>query len=294
MDKDKCITIIGKLNEFIFNLNYIIVYKDGIAIERYYNKIKNNLSEYLNKCKFFNKFEPILDEEFHNVIIGSILKYDSNDNNENNHISYNKNISVNKIDQYIDQQKRRINNYFDKYNDNKLVEENNNLKQQLNDEKSKNSNLCEQIKLLKLELIKEKNKNKMVEKMEKKLKMELENEIKKYKDLTEEISNNIKNDNIILSKDKEIEELKIKLSRYPFELKEGEEIMNIYFKSIDNKINYSLICKNTDIFHDIIKKFPNDKEYESINFYTSNGIKICEYKSIKENNIKNNDVIILK
>ena len=55
-----------------------------------------------------------------------------------------------------------------------------------------------------------------------------------------------------MEKDKELKELKQKikesnqkLSRYPFELNEGEELMTINFSSVDQKIqNYSIICKN--------------------------------------------------
>lgn len=52
----------------------------------------------------------------------------------------------------------------------------------------------------------------------------------------------------ILKKDKEIEILKQKLSRFPFELSEGEELYSLMFTSGDQKIHYSIICKNTSKF----------------------------------------------
>ena len=99
----------------------------------------------------------------------------------------------------------------------------------------------------------------------------------------------------ILKKDKEIEELKLKLSRYPFELAKGEKLMSIIFNSIDQKVNYSIICKNTDKFCNIeTQLYDAYPEYsESINIFTVNGNKINRNKNLDDNKIKNNDIIIL-
>ncbi len=73
-------------------------------------------------------------------------------------------------------------------------------------------------------------------------------------------------------------------------------MMTINFISIDQKVNnYSLICKNTDIFNNIEKKLYDEfKEfYETENYFTVNGKKIHKLKNLDENQIKNNDVIIL-
>ena len=80
------------------------------------------------------------------------------------------------------------------------------------------------------------------------------------------------------------------------ELKEGEKLMNINFTTSDSKIqNYSIICKNTDIFNNIEKKLYEDynEYYDTDNYFTVNGIKIHRFKNLDENNIHNNDVIIL-
>ena len=191
MVKNKYITIIGKLIEFNFNLNYILVFTDVGSRKRYFcNDINNNLIEYLNRYHCFNKFEPILDDKIHNFkVIGSILRYNPNNNKENQYIPYNEKIKINQDNQFIYQKKNKINNYLNKFNEENIIDEINNLKNLLNNEVNKNKNLSEQIKLLKLELIEEKNKNKIIEKTGKKLKMELENEIKKNKELTEKMSN---------------------------------------------------------------------------------------------------------
>ena len=99
----------------------------------------------------------------------------------------------------------------------------------------------------------------------------------------------------ILKKDKEIEELKLKLSRFPFELGPGEELMSIIICSTDQKVLYPIICKKTDKFCNIeIQLYDAYSEYsESINFFTVNGIKINRNKNLDDNKIKNHDIIVL-
>ena len=98
-----------------------------------------------------------------------------------------------------------------------------------------------------------------------------------------------------MEKDREIKDLKLKLSRYPFELNDGEELMSLIFISVDQKLHCSIICKNIDKFNKVESKlYDNYSEYaENENYFTFNGIKINKYKTLKENNIKNNNIIIL-
>ena len=169
-----------------------------------------------------------------------------------------------------------------------------------------NEQLNKKIELLEKELKEEKNKNKILEEKT----MSLEKELNEKINLINELRNNnvLKNIseknivqkeelyNIILEKEKEIKNLKLTLSRYPFELKEGEKLMNVNFITIDSKIqNYSLICKNTDIFNAIEKRLYEDYKdyYNSENYFTVNGNRINKYKNLDENNIRNNDVIVL-
>ena len=90
-------------------------------------------------------------------------------------------------------------------------------------------------------------------------------------------------------KEKEIKSLK---SSFPFEIKQGEKLMNVIFISADH---HSFICKNTDIFTNLEKSlydiFP---EYaESENYFLLSGSKINKYKSLEYNNIKDSDIITL-
>ena len=171
-----------------------------------------------------------------------------------------------------------------------------NLINQIKEEKSNNQKLKDKIIELEKLLNEEKFKN---NKLEEKLK-KLEEEFKKLNNLDKNLDNNINSKEslmkIILEKDKEINELKIKLSRFPFELKEGEKLMTVNFISADQKVqHYSVICKNTDTFNVLEKKLYEDyKEfYETENYFTFNGKKIHKLKNLDENNIKNNDIIML-
>ena len=70
----------------------------------------------------------------------------------------------------------------------------------------------------------------------------------------------------LIKKDKEIEELKIKLSRFPFELNEREKLMSVIFQSTDQNIHLSVICKNTDKFNKIEVKYMKRKNILDIRY----------------------------
>ena len=96
-------------------------------------------------------------------------------------------------------------------------------------------------------------------------------------------------------KNKEIEELKL-INDPLYNRKPGEKIFSINFTSIDQKIaNYSITCKNTDIFvrieEQLYEDYPEYKDKET--YFIKNGDKIKRFKSLDENKIKNNDVLML-
>ena len=174
----------------------------------------------------------------------------------------------------------------------------NDLKKEIN----KNKLLNDQITKLKKDLnIKYKEElnilKKVLTKKIKKFCHNLKKEIVQFID-----SQNIKddNDNSIEGNDdlqlnKKIDELKKKLSRYPFELSKGEKLISVIFTSFDNKILHSIICKNTEKFIQLEKKLYIDyPEYsKSDNYFLVNGNKVDKYKTLDENKIKNSDNIIL-
>jgi len=127
--------------------------------------------------------------------------------------------------------------------------------------------------------------NNFIEKSQEQLKDEiikLENKINKL--------NDILNDNI-----NKVNEFKAKLSRFPFELKEGEKMMSIIITSPDKKVIRSLICKNTDVFYDMEKKLYNneDKVFVKRNQITFNEKNIDKNESLENNKINDNDIIVI-
>ena len=79
------------------------------------------------------------------------------------------------------------------------------------------------------------------------------------------------------------------------EIKPGEKIISILFSSNDNKILYSLPCKNSTPFVKIEEKlyeeFPEYKETD--NYFLLDGKKVKRFKTVEENHIKNGKPVIL-
>jgi ubiquitin-protein ligase len=72
-------------------------------------------------------------------------------------------------------------------------------------------------------------------------------------------------------------------------------LISIIFQSLDKKVHCSIICKETDIFADVesslYKKYP--ELIESKHFFIVNGKTINKIKTLNENGIKDNDIILL-
>ena len=100
----------------------------------------------------------------------------------------------------------------------------------------------------------------------------------------------------LIEKDDEIKKLRDELSKFPFKLFEGEKLMTIIISSFNESIQYAFICKNTDSFKNIEEKFYKIfPEYcETINIFTKNEKPINVNKSLDDNNIKDNDIILFK
>ena len=203
----------------------------------------------------------------------------------------------------IIESKKIINTEFKDYNNKNEIDI---LKEQIISEINNNKELTEKIIQLEKELKEEKDKNKLLEIKIIELKKDLDNEIKKFNDFKKELDEKslfqkkLENEtkevlNSIIEKDNKIKELKIKLSRFPFMLEEGEKLMSIIFTSGDQNFHTSIICKNTDKFNKIedllYEKYPKYTETE--NYFIFNGNKINRNKTLEQNNIKDNAIIIL-
>ena len=90
-------------------------------------------------------------------------------------------------------------------------------------------------------------------------------------------------------------ENEIKLFRKYYRFYEGEELISIKFVSVEKDVDFSLITKNTEIFSKIeyilYEKYPKYTETENV--FLCGGNRINRHKSLKENKIKNGDIIII-
>ena len=72
--------------------------------------------------------------------------------------------------------------------------------------------------------------------------------------------------------------------------------MSVIFSSMNQKINYSIVCKNTDNIHNLegilYKEYPNLFERQNY-FYLCKGKLINKFQTLESNQIKNGDTIIL-
>ena len=75
----------------------------------------------------------------------------------------------------------------------------------------------------------------------------------------------------------------------------GEKLITIKFNSIDRKINFNIIAKNTDNFEKLegflYEKYPKYKKTE--NYFLVNEKILNKHKTLQENKIKDNDILTL-
>ena len=77
--------------------------------------------------------------------------------------------------------------------------------------------------------------------------------------------------------------------------KEGDKIISVGFLSIDQKIHYNRAYRDSEILakveEDLYNEYPELKDRDT--YLLLNGNKIKRFKSLKENNIKNGDIILV-
>ena len=189
--------------------------------------------------------------------------------------------------------------------DNNLI---NNLRRELEEEKKKNKNLQDTINKLNntINQLKQEH-NTDIQKYKKEIKAYIDrneilnNQIKKLSldntNLKEEIEKvNIQNkSDEVIRLYKKIEELNEQIKRYPFILEEGEKILSVIFTSVSKKVNYSMVCKNTDSIYklegELYKTFPELSETN--NCFLCKGTVVNRFKKFEELKFKNGDIIII-
>ena len=256
------------LIKFFQNEDYLDEIKEYLR-RRVFYKSDFDLIKKLDEDKYFLIKDNI--EEFEKYLGDIIEKYQNHQNVflKDNSVFYKNNDEANKLSLYV----VKYIYYLDGSLESKI---------NLIERRKKEDNKKELNSLLK----EEKEKNLKLEKEISDLKKQLEeknelnlNKIKETKEYKE-----IENEN---------KELKSQLSKFPF--KEGEKIMSIIFMSLDERLHYSIICKNTDIFYTVLtelkENFPEYFEKDII--YILKGKKIDIKKTIEQNGIKNSDIIIL-
>ena len=90
--------------------------------------------------------------------------------------------------------------------------------------------------------------------------------------------------------------LQEKIRRYPTVLGKNEYLITIIFTTTDQKFNYPIICKNTNIINDVLKnnlykEYPYFKKTK--NFILCKGKMINKYKSFESNRIESGNILIL-
>ena len=204
-----------------------------------------------------------------------------------------------------------------------ITNENKNLIIKNENKKSKNEiSKDNEIERLKRELKEEKDKNKKLENIINELKskdnndiQKLKKEIQAYIEKNEKLSSENKNlkdkikgqgvqnntDEIVRlykkieNLNEKIDELNAKLKRYPFILEEGEKIMSIIFTSVDQNLNYSMICKNTDTISQLeLKLYQEYSKLDRAHYYfICNGNVLNKFEKLEKLKIKNGDIIVL-
>ena len=130
--------------------------------------------------------------------------------------------------------------------------------------------------------------------------IKLNNEIKRL-NLEVEKSKQFEEKNLLL--EKEIENKNIEIQKLGAEINNknlssinpGEKIISINFRTLNSQdiTNYSLPCKNTDLFvrleERLYRDFPQYKDCET--FFQVNTRRIKRFKTLEENKIKANDII---
>ena len=168
-----------------------------------------------------------------------------------------------------------------------------------------NSSLQNEIEKLKREILRLNDENTLLKNENKRLKNDnqyLNNQIgvkdqnlNIYLSKINELNNTLNNkNNEIADLNNKMENLKLN-NNSNYEYVRRNEMLSIQFKSIDQKVDISYSCKNTDLFVRIEEMLYNEyPEYKDLNtYFTVGGHVVKRFRNLLENNIKDKDKILL-
>ena len=142
-----------------------------------------------------------------------------------------------------------------------------------------------------------KDENQKLKNENQRLKSELNNNIQNLKKYESEIN---KLNLALTIKNNEINNLNngiknLKLSGGKKKLADIDELLSIQIKSIDQKVDMPFTCQKNDKFTIIEEKLYNEyRDFKDLNtYFTVNGRIVKRFRSMLENNIRNNDKILL-
>ena len=173
------------------------------------------------------------------------------------------------------------------------------IKEEIKKEISNNN----EIEKLKRELEAEKKKNRQLQDTINQLKQNHNIEIEKYKsDINKLVEKNKELEKLLDEKNKEINDYIFQLSNSNnneqlVNFKTGDKIIAVLFMTQGNQdiYNYTMPCKTSDLFVRLEERlyhdFPKYRNFET--FFMVNARRIFRFKSLEENQIKNNDIISL-
>ena len=274
---------VDPIDFFIIN-EYALIYKDYSGYASNTLSLKKQLNNYIQTLQLYNRTSPIVDSSFKEI--GNIIQIEQTSNRKIKIINT-PNINNVKI------MSECVPNYNNLNADNNIVKINE-LERLLKEEKEKNKKLTIENKNLKEANIKLNMENEKLKEL-KKIISKLNDELNQIKELKQKMENDL------AQKDIEIQKLLSKKNKDYYDisdisaLNKDDKIIAVNFVSMGNSDigHYNLICINRDLFvrleERLYNKFPQFKNYET--YFEVNGKRIKRFKTLEQNNIKNNDII---
>ena len=168
----------------------------------------------------------------------------------------------------------------------------------MNNSDNENKKLKDELNIYKKENEQLKNKIKILSDENKKLNQEIIklNKIISNYSQNNQYNNTINNLNeIIKTKEKEINELKLQIQKNIKKSVDFDDILFVHFISLDQTINCPIKCLKTDTFAEVEEKLYQkyEKYRETNNNFITKGKVVLRFKKIFENNIQDGDKIEL-